>query len=231
MAGLESSETLVAAVVPHVVFAAYPGFTALDLVGPHEVLARTPATCSIAAARLAPVSSDRGLTLMPHLAFADCSEVDVLVVPGGPGQTAAMEDAELLAFLRSSAQRASIVAGVCTGVLLLAAAGPARGRRASTHWLATEELARLGGVPTGERLTRDGTLYTCAGVSAGIDLAIVLARDLFGAEEARRITLAMEYDPTPPFDVGSVRKASPSLIEALRATSRFHGAGRSAGCV
>jgi cyclohexyl-isocyanide hydratase len=204
-----------------VVFAVYPGFTGLDLVGPHEVLARCGSRCRLAARTLDPVTSDRGVRLLPDVTFADCPPADVLFVPGGPGQTPAMADAELMAFLARQSAAARWTASVCTGALLLAGAGVLRGRRATTHWLAMDELARLGAVPVRERIVRDGSILTGAGVSAGIDLALTLAAALRGVEAAQRIQLAIEYDPQPPFHAGAPEKAPPEVVEHLRRTSRF----------
>jgi cyclohexyl-isocyanide hydratase len=204
-----------------VIFAMYPGFTGLDLIGPHEVLVRCGSRCLMAAASLEPVLSERGVRLLPDVTFAACPQADVLFVPGGPGQTPAMDDAELMAFLAHQSAGARWTASVCTGALLLAGAGLLRGRRATTHWLATQELERLGAIPIRERVVRDGSILTGAGVSAGIDLALELVAQLRGAEAAQRIQLAIEYDPRPPFDAGTPDKAPPAVVEQLRQSSRF----------
>ena len=203
--------------------ALYPGVTALDAIGPHEVLARAPIDCSFVAAQAGVVTSDRGVGLIAEQAFSACPPVDLLVVPGGPGQTPAMHDAALMAFVQAQASSARWVAGVCTGALLLAQAGLLHGRRATTHWLAAEELGRLGAVFQEQRVVWDEPVVTGAGVSAGIDLALALVERLFGADEAMTIQLAIEYDPQPPHDAGSPRRAPPELVAKLKRTSRFHG--------
>jgi cyclohexyl-isocyanide hydratase len=200
----------------------YPGLTGLDLIGPHEILARCGARCLLVGGSALPVMSDRGLRLLPDTTFAGCPPLDVLVVPGGPGQTLAMEDRLLLSFLARQSARARWTASVCTGALLLAAAGVLRGRRATTHWLAMGELERLGAIPSQERVVWDGNVVTGAGVSAGIDLALALVTALRGPEEAQRIQLSIEYDPQPAFDTGAPAKAPPHLVEQLRQKSRFH---------
>jgi cyclohexyl-isocyanide hydratase len=200
----------------------FPGFTGLDVVGPHEVLARTSLKCLLIAAQAEPVSSDRGLRLVPDVDFAQAPELDILVVPGGPGQTPAMNDAALIGFIAERAARARWVFGVCTGTLLLAQAGVVRGRPATTHWLAMEELGRLGAEPTRRRMVWSNNILTGAGVSSGIDAALELVGHVFGNDEAERVTLAIEYDPQPPFTSGHPSRARPELVERLKSTSRFH---------
>ena len=202
-------------------FVLYPGYTGLDLVGPYEVLARCGWRCLFVAGSHEPVTSDRGLRVVPDVTFAACPRLHILVVPGGPGQDAAMEDRELIGFLAARSARADWTASVCTGALLLARAGLLRGRRATSHWLAMKELRRLGAIPTTARVVWDGPVVTGAGVSAGIDLALSLVAVVRGPEEAQRIQLSIEYDPQPPFDVGAPDKAPEGLVERLRKESRF----------
>jgi cyclohexyl-isocyanide hydratase len=200
----------------------FPGFTGLDLIGPHEVLARTSLTCLLIAANVAPVRSDRGLHLVPDVDFANAPPLDVLVVPGGPGQSPGMDDPALISFIRERAARARWVLGVCTGTLLLAQAGVVRGRPATTHWLAMEELGRLGAEATQRRVVWSDNIITGAGVSSGIDAALELVARIFGNEEAERVQLSIEYDPQPPFGSGHPSRARPELIDLLKSTSRFH---------
>jgi cyclohexyl-isocyanide hydratase len=200
----------------------FPGFTGLDLIGPHEVLARTSLTCLLIAANVAPVRSDRGLHLVPDVDFANAPPLDVLVVPGGPGQSPGMDDPALISFIRERAAKARWVLGVCTGTLLLAQAGVVRGRPATTHWLAMEELGRLGAEATQRRVVWSDNIITGAGVSSGIDAALELVARIFGNEEAERVQLAIEYDPQPPFGSGHPSRARPELIDLLKSTSRFH---------
>jgi cyclohexyl-isocyanide hydratase len=202
-------------------FLAFPGVTALDLVGPYEVLARLRLGTVVVAASTQPVRTDRGLTFLPDVTFDTCPALDVLVVPGGPGQTAACQADPLLSFVRDRSQAARIVATVCTGALIVATAGPLKGHRAATHWLARAELARLGGIPVAQRVVWDGKFLSSAGVSAGIDSALTLAAELSGEDAAHSIQLAIEYEPAPPFSAGSPLTAPPHIVEQLRAASRF----------
>lgn len=208
----------------HVGFIVYPGFTALDLVGPYEVLSRldTDTRCLIVARQAELVASERGLSVHADTSFASCPQLDVLVVPGGPGQSAMMDDEALRDFIRTQAAGARFIAGVCTGVLLLAAAGLLQRRRATTHWLALDELGKYGAIVTRERVVWDEHFITGAGVSAGIDLALELAGAIAGVETAQRIQLAIEYDPRPPFNTGNPRTAPASMVEQLKSKSRFH---------
>jgi cyclohexyl-isocyanide hydratase len=203
-------------------FVLFPGYTGLDVIGPHEVLARTNVKCLLIAASTTSVVSDRGLRIVPDTDFANAPELDILVIPGGPGQTPAMNDAALVGFIAERAARARWVLGVCTGTLLLAQADVLRGRPATTHWLAMEELGRLGAQPMPRRVVWSGNMLTGAGVSSGIDAALELVARVFGEDDAERITLAIEYDPTPPFSGGHPSRARPELVERLRSTSRFH---------
>jgi cyclohexyl-isocyanide hydratase len=202
-------------------FLAFPGVTALDLVGPYEVLARLPITTVIVAANREPVRTDRGLQLIPDVGFDDCPPLDVLVVPGGPGQTRACQDEALLSFVRDRCEAARTVASICTGALIVAAAGPLQGRRAATHWLARAELSRMGAIPIAQRVVRDGKFLSSGGVSAGIDSALTLAAELMGPEAAQSIQLSIEYDPAPPFTAGSPTTAPAHIVDRLRAASRF----------
>lgn len=200
----------------------FPGYTGLDVIGPHEVLVRTSLTCLLIAAQIAPVRSSNGLALIPDVDFANAPPLDVLVVPGGPGQTSGMDDPALIDFIRERAKQARWVLGVCTGTLLLAQADVVRGRPATTHWLAMEELGRLGAEATERRVVWSDNVITGAGVSSGIDAGLELVGRIFGKDEAERIQLAIEYDPQPPFAAGHPRQARPELVELLKSTSRFH---------
>jgi cyclohexyl-isocyanide hydratase len=202
-------------------FVLFAGYTALDLIGPHEVLVRSRSRCILIARTRESVTSNNGIRISPDMTFRDCQELDVLVVPGGPGQEHAMNDEELIAFIARQNTGVKWIASVCTGALLLARAGVLTGRRATTHWLAMEELARFGAVPVRERVVWDGPIVTAAGVSAGIDLALSLTAAMYGPTEAQRIQLAIEYDPEPPFDAGAPGKAPKELVQQLRGSSRF----------
>lgn len=202
-------------------FLLFPSVTALDVVGPYEILVRSGARCLLVAANKRPVECDRGMRLVPEETLASCPTLQVLVVPGGPGQSAAMADDELLSFVRRMSSGARWTASVCTGALLLAGAGLLEGRAATTHWLAMDELRRLGARPSGERVVWDDNFVTSAGVSAGIDMALALVGRMFGEELAQRIQLAIEYDPQPPYEAGSTETSPQSVVAYLREHSRF----------
>jgi transcriptional regulator GlxA family with amidase domain len=198
----------------------FPRFTALDAIGPYEVLARIPgARVLFVAETPAPVVTDRGATLVPDATFDSCPKLDVLLVPGGPGQLDQMENETLLAFLKRAAAAADTVASVCTGALLLARAGLLEGKRATTHWLAREALAEFGVIVVPDRVVDDGVM-SAAGVSSGIDLALALVARMHGDQLAQAIQLGIEYDPQPPFDAGSPEKAPPEITEFMRANAR-----------
>ena len=196
----------------------FPRLTQLDLAGPYEVLARTPNTVVDLVARTrAPVTSDRGLQILPTTTYTECQPLDVIMVPGGPGQQDLMEDEAALSFLRKQAAGAKYVTSVCTGSLVLGAAGLLKGKRATSHWAALEHLKLLGAIPVSEKVVVDGNIVTGAGVTSGIDFALALAAILEGEQAAREIQLQIEYDPEPPFDVGSPKKAPREMVETLRA--------------
>jgi len=200
----------------------YDRFTALDIVGPYEVLSRLPgAEAHFVALEAGPVSNDVGtLTIEATRATAEVPAPDVVVVPGGPGQQALMADEAHLAWLAHAHTHTLWTTSVCTGSLLLAAAGLLAGRRATSHWLALDTLTELGAVAVAERVVTDGKLMSAAGVSAGIDMALLLAAELAGPELAQLIQLGIEYDPQPPFASGSPRTAPEPLVEILRERSR-----------
>ena len=194
-------------------------FTALDAVGPYEVLSSLPGAEVVFAAHMpGPVVNEKGtLRLTADAALADVPRPDVIVVPGGPGQNAHMADEALLGWLRAADARSTWTTSVCTGSLLLASAGLLNGRRATTHWLAMDKLAGLGAVPVTGRVVTDGKYMTAAGVSAGLDMALALAGKLAGDAVAQSVQLALEYDPQPPYQAGSPATAPPVIVDALRA--------------
>ncbi|MEU3737219.1 DJ-1/PfpI family protein [Streptomyces sp. NPDC032198] len=206
-----------------IAIALFERFTALDAVGPYETLSRMPgAETLFVAERPGPVRNDNGsLALVADRAFTDVTEPDVVVVPGGPGQSDHMENAALLGWLRSADTTSTWTTSVCTGSLLLAAAGLLKGRRATSHWLALAELARFGVEATDERVVFDGKYVTAAGVSSGIDMGLALIGRIAGEGQAQTVQLLTEYDPQPPYDAGSPRKAPAHLVEKFRAGSRF----------
>ena len=201
----------------------YDGFTALDAIGPYEVLSRLPgARVTFVAAEPGPVRTDNGmLSVIAEHALHDVPAPDVVLVPGGPGEVAARAGGPALDWLRAAHQTSVWTTSVCTGSLILAAAGLLDGRRATGHWLALEQLRELGADAVSERVVFDGKLVTAAGVSAGIDMALALAARIAGDDVARAIQLGIEYDPRPPFDAGSPDKAPADIVALLRGHSRF----------
>jgi transcriptional regulator GlxA family with amidase domain len=194
--------------------------TALDAVGPYEVLSRLPdAEVTFVAEEPGLKYTDtRQLALLATAALAEVPHPDVVLVPGGRVEQAAlMEDGPVHEWLRAAHTRSTWTTSVCTGSLILAAAGLLAGRRATSHWTALERLGRLGAEPTTERVVFDGKLVTAAGVSAGIDMALALAARIAGEQVAQAIQLGIEYDPQPPFDAGSPAKAPAAIVEAVRA--------------
>ena len=209
----------------------FPGMTQLDFTGPYEVFARLPdSTVHIVAKSLDPVRTDRGLVLTPTVTCAECPRLDVVVVPGGPGQQALMEDAEILDFLRHQAQGAQYVTAVCTGSLVLGAAGLLQGYRATTHWLALPLLELLGATPVEARVVVDRNRVTGGGVTAGIDFGLTLAALLRGEAAAQQIQLQMEYNPEPPFAAGSPATAPAEIVAAARHAGERLFAERRATC-
>ena len=196
----------------------FPDVTQLDLTGPWEVFARTPGVeCHLIWTDLQPVRSDRGLSILPTTTFADCPPLDVICVPGGPGQIALMSDDVTLNFLRQQADQAKWVTSVCTGSLVLGAAGLLKGYRATSHWSSIDQLALLGAEPVSQRVVRDRNRISGAGVTSGIDFALTLVAEIAGDAVAKAVQLQMEYDPEPPFTSGSPHTAPPQEVEQARA--------------
>lgn len=198
----------------------FDGLTALDAIGPYEVLSRVPgAELRFVAKQAGLKRTDTGaLGVHADLALSDLTAPDVVLVPGGAGSRALMRDPEVLEWLRSADRGSTWTTSVCTGALVLGAAGILDGKRATTHWAFLDRLSELGAKPLAQRVVEDGKVITAAGVSAGIDMALTLASRLSGEEVAQAIQLGIEYDPDPPFDTGSPAKASPELIELIRST-------------
>lgn len=198
-------------------------FVALDAIGPYEMLRRLPNTETVFVAEHAgPVRDAEGaLSVTADAALTDVPRPDVVVVPGGAGQAAHMSGSPLLDWLRDADSASTWTTSVCTGSLLLAAAGLLRGRRATSYWLALAELAAWGVTVVRERVVFDGKYVTAAGVSSGIDMGLALAERVAGTETAQRIQLGTEYDPRPPHDTGAPHKAPSAMVESLRRDSRF----------
>ncbi|MET9433860.1 DJ-1/PfpI family protein [Streptomyces sp. NPDC006551] len=196
----------------------YDRFTTLDAVGPYELLARLPGAETVFVAQeTGPVRGDQGsLALVADRTLADVPHPDIVIVPGGPGSRVAMHDPEILAWLRTADATSTWTTSVCTGSLILAGAGLLSGRRATSHWLALDDLKPLGAEPTGERVVFDGKYVTAAGVSSGIDMALHLLGRIAGDETAQTIQLLTEYDPQPPYDAGSPAKAPAAIVAHWR---------------
>ncbi|MFI8977341.1 DJ-1/PfpI family protein [Nocardia asteroides] len=208
-----------------VVVPVFDQFTALDAVGPYEVLSKIPgATVTFAAAARGPVRSDTGaLAIVADLALDEIDSCDILVVPGGPGTREMAADGYFLDWVRRIHPTTQWTTSVCTGSLVLAAAGLLSGLEATTHWAAVEDLQTFGARYTDRRVVTEGKIMTAAGVSAGIDMALALTARITGAPIAEAIQLVIEYDPQPPFDSGSVAKSKPetvTLVRSLLATRR-----------
>jgi cyclohexyl-isocyanide hydratase len=198
----------------------FPRLTQLDLTGPFEVFAKMPgASVHLLWKSREPVAAETGMRILPDTTLAECPPLDVLCVPGGPGVSAMMEDAEVLAFLREQAGRVRFLTSVCTGALILGAAGLLRGKHATTHWASHDLLGACGAIPTKGRVVRDGNLITGGGVTAGIDFALTVVAELAGGETAQGIQLQIEYAPAPPFDAGTPETAPPDVLSATRQRS------------
>lgn len=208
-------------------FVIFPGITQLDFTGPFEVLSRlsTPPSLSlpsklaharthVIAKTTQPVSSDRGLGIMPTCTFQDCPPLDLICVPGGAGVVEALADAETIDFIRHQGAQARYVTSVCIGAFLLGAAGLLKARRAATHWAYVDLLPLVGARHGKGRIVRDGNVFTSGGVSSGIDFAFLIVAEIAGTDVAKAIQLGIEYDPSPPFDAGHPDKA-PETTRAL----------------
>jgi cyclohexyl-isocyanide hydratase len=197
----------------------FPNVTQLDVTGPYEVFARMPATTvHLMAATLAPIRSEHGLTIVPELTFDTAPPLDVVCVPGGIGVNAAMEDGALLEFLQRQARGALYVTSVCTGALVLGAAGLLRGYRATTHWLSLDLLPLFGADPVEQRVVIDRNRITGGGVTAGIDVGLVIASALCGVAAAEEIQLMIEYSPSPPHNAGSPHVAPADIVRHVART-------------
>jgi len=202
----------------HIGFLLFPRVTQLDLTGPAQILSRVPgAQVHLVWKTLDAVPTDVGFTINPTATFTDCPPLDVLCVPGGFGIEALFGDADTLAFLRRQGEGARWVTSVCNGSLVLGAAGLLDGYRSACHWIWRPFLERFGAVPVAERIVRDRNRISGGGVTAGIDFGLALAAELAGADAARMIQLALEYDPQPPFGAGSPAGAGAELVERYRA--------------
>ena len=201
----------------HIGFLIYPDVTQLDATGPAQVLSLLPgAAIHFVWKTRELVPTDAGFSIAPTDTCADCPALDILCVPGGPGQRAIMTDTEILEFLSRQGKQARYVTSVCSGSLLLGAAGLMQGYRAGAHWAFRHLLPEFGAHPVAERVVIDRNRITGGGVTAGIDFGLTLAAELFGSEVAREIQLLIEYNPEPPFDAGTPELAGSALAEKVR---------------
>jgi len=211
----------------HVAFLLFPAVTQLDLTGPAQVLSRLGnAKVDLVARTLDPVMTDAQFALVPTATFAQVPRADILCVPGGFGTVAAMEDSETLAWVRAVAGEAAWVTSVCTGSLILAAAGLLKGYRAACHWASRDQLAWFGAEPVAERVVFDRNRVTGGGVTAGIDFALALTAAIRGEAHARFVQLSLEYDPAPPFDSGSPERADAATLARYHALVAKAAPGR-----
>jgi len=201
----------------HIGLLLFPAMTQIDFAEPFEIFARLPDTVvHVVAKTLDPVRTDRGLMLVPTVTIEECPPLDVIVVPGGPGTQDLLQDEAMLTFLRRQAERAKYVTSVCTGALVLGAAGLLRGYQATTHWLSMPLLELYGALPMTQRVVVDGNRVTAGGCTAGMDFGLQLAAMLRGETIAQQIQLRLEYSPAPPFQSGSPATAPKAIVDAVR---------------
>ena len=202
----------------HIGILIFPAVTQLDATGPAQVLARTPgATLHMIWKTRDPVKTDAGFSIVPTTTFADCPQLDVICIPGGAGQIDLMNDAETLAFVAAQGAKARYITSVCTGSLVLGAAGLLNGYKSACHWASRDLLTAFGAIPVAERVVRDRNRFSGGGVTAGIDFGLTLLAELAGDEVAQSVQLGLEYDPQPPFQAGSPEKAGPERTARVRA--------------
>jgi cyclohexyl-isocyanide hydratase len=212
-----------------IAFLLFPGLTQLDMTGPAQFLSRMPgAKVDYVWKSLAPVPTDAGFSIVPTATFADIAVADILCVPGGVGVASVMNDTQAMAWIREVGASATWVTSVCTGSLILGAAGLLRGYRATSHWAWHHHLARFGAEPVKARTVVDRNRITGGGVTAGIDFALTLIAAASGEAVARTLQLALEYDPAPPFDCGSPDKAGADTVAMYRAATQTLFAAREA---
>ncbi len=214
---MNATEAVPTTPVFHIGMLIFDGMTNLDFAGPFEVFARLPATkVHVIAKTMAVKVSDSGMLLVPNMVLDNAPALDMLFIGGGAGVNQLMEDREVLDFVRRQGNSVSWITSVCTGALVLGAAGLLDGYRAATHWAAMEVLPLFGAIPVHERVVIDRNRITGGGVTAGIDFGLTIAAMLYGENVAMASQLAMEYDPKPPYDAGSPRSAPPAITERVR---------------
>lgn len=201
----------------NIVFLLFDGITQLDFTGPAQFLARMPgAVVHTAAKRVGPIETDSGFAILPNTGFADCPQADLLCVPGGFGTRGVIGDPETLQFVRDQAAGAQYVTSVCTGSVVLGAAGLLDRKRATSHWAYTGLLEKFGAIPATARVVKDGNIITAGGVTSGIDFALTVIGEIAGRAFAESVQLGLEYDPRPPFACGHPDVADPKLVATLR---------------
>jgi putative intracellular protease/amidase len=212
-----------------IVFILYPGLTQLDFTGPYEVLARVPGAEVVVASKEGGVlASEHGLAFTGLTRLADIARADLILVPGGPGQTEAMQDADFMREVKRLGETARYITAVCTGSLILAAADLLSGKRAGAHWAYRELLSMFGAIPDPARVVRDGNIITGGGVTAGIDIALTIVAEIAGEEIAKQIQLMIEYAPAPLYESGRPETAAPETLAAVQARFAAHRQARSA---
>jgi cyclohexyl-isocyanide hydratase len=208
-------------------FLIFPNMMPLDMVGPYEVFGKMPDTeVHLVWKSLGPVAVTGGMQVLPSTTFSDCPALELICVPGGSGINPLLNDADTLEFVGRQANNARYITSVCTGSLVLGAAGLLKGKRAATHWMSREMLAHFGAIPMPDRVVIDGNVITGGGVTAGIDFGITVAAELFGPEVAKTIQLAIEYDPAPPFEAGSPERAGEAIVASAHASAAKRQAER-----
>lgn len=200
-----------------IVFILYPRLTQLDFTGPYEVLGRMPGVDMVLASKDGGLlTTEMGLTFAGLAKLSDVEACDMIMIPGGPGQTEAMLDADFMAQVKRLGELASYRTGVCTGSLILGAAGLLQGKRAGAHWAYRDLLTAFGAIPDPARVVRDGQTITGGGVTAGIDIALTIVAELAGDDIAKQVQLMIEYAPAPPFNSGRPETASPETLAAVQ---------------
>jgi len=198
----------------------FPDIMQLDMTGPHEVFTKLPDTEVLLVWKtLNPITAGGGMRILPDVTYDTCPELDLICVPGGGGMNPLLNDHETLDFIRGKATTARFVTSVCTGSLVLAAAGLLKGKRAACHWMSRDMLIELGAIPDKSRVVIDGKFISGGGVTAGIDFGLTVAAEIFGEDVAKSIQLGIEYNPQPPFNAGSPEEAGPDIENATRTSA------------
>jgi transcriptional regulator GlxA family with amidase domain len=201
----------------HITFLFYQDMTTLDIIGPHEILARLPnVTIHRVAKQAGMIRAGFGLELKAEYSLSQITQTDILVVPGGGAATSLSQEQDIIHWIKAIHKTTQWTTSVCTGSLILGAAGILQGTQATTHWAVLDRLNLWGAIPLSKRVVEDGKIITAAGVSAGIDMALLLTAKVAGQEVAERLQLGIEYDPEPPFNSGSPDKANPELVASLK---------------